>query len=97
MRRFENISDWVISSRASWEQEEGSTTRLSNPDRMKGPRARSLHKQEDIVWTAVKAADGRIKSRLIDSVVPVVKHNVQVYGYQIVDSSALVEAKVTLA
>src|SRR5580765_5637403 len=66
MRWFENSSDWAISSQASWEQDEGSTTRSSNPDRMKNPRAQGLCKQEDIVWAAAKVAGGRIKSRPID-------------------------------
>jgi hypothetical protein len=61
---------------------------------MKGPRARSLRKQEDIVWTAAKVAGGRIKSRPINQGVLVVKHNVQVYGYQVLDASALVQAQV---
>ena len=94
MRWLENISDWAISSQASWEQEEGSTTRFSNPDRMKGPRARSLHKQEDIVWSVGKLTGGWIKSQPIDWAVPIMKHNVQVYGYSIVDNTALVQAQV---
>jgi hypothetical protein len=64
---------------------------------MKNPRAQGLCKQEDIVWSAAKAVGGRIKNRLIDPVVWIVKHNVQVYGYQIVDATALAEARIALS
>jgi hypothetical protein len=39
---LEKSADWAISSQAPWEQGEGSTTRSSSPDRMKGPRAQGL-------------------------------------------------------
>jgi hypothetical protein len=39
---LEKPVDWAISSQAALEGVEGSTTRSSNPDRMKGPRAQGL-------------------------------------------------------
>lgn len=37
---IKSIIDWEISSQASWGQDEGSTTRLSNLEQTKSPRAR---------------------------------------------------------
>lgn len=35
---LKNVMDWTISSQASWEQDEGSTTRVWSPDRMVKPQ-----------------------------------------------------------
>lgn len=37
---LKRVMDWAISSQASWEQDEGSTTRPSNLEQKNGPRVR---------------------------------------------------------
>ena len=39
---LKSVIDWAISSQASWEQDEGSTTRPSNLEQMKSPRVRKV-------------------------------------------------------
>jgi len=51
---LKNTADWAISSRASWEQEEGSTTNAYNPERMMKRQERTTSKEDDIVWARVK-------------------------------------------
>lgn len=55
--KVENLSDWAISSQATWEQVEGSTTRAWNPERMVKPQECGTAKAEDIVWTTGKLVD----------------------------------------
>ena len=39
---LKSAMDWAISSQASWGQDEGSTTRLSNLEQKKSPRVRKF-------------------------------------------------------
>ena len=39
---LKSVIDWAISSQASWEQDEGSTTRPSNLEQKNSPRAQEF-------------------------------------------------------
>ena len=39
---LKSVIDWTISSQASWGQDEGSTTRLSNLEQKNSPRVRKV-------------------------------------------------------
>jgi hypothetical protein len=49
--------DWAISSQASWEQDEGSTTRLSNLEQKKSPRVRKVKNSSNLINKTVGGED----------------------------------------